>query len=173
MRHALLLPAAWLLLFCAAQPASTQPASAQSAADPAAACAANDGTYLTGTVLSAPHFAHGHPRDGIELSHSLLTLKADQDGKTYQVAMDNVFAAGYDSANPKHQVPAPLSSIKQGDKLALCGATYTNPLGIHFVHTNCGAAPTQAAPNGSVEELKDGTPGDNLENSPEYCRLWP
>ena len=164
MRYRLFLPVAGLLILCTAQPAS---------AGPAEDCAAADGTYLTGTVLQAPSFAKGHPRDGIELSHSLLTFRADQDGKTYQVAMDNVFAAGYDSANPQRQVPAPLNSIKASDKLALCGATYTNPLGIHFVHTNCGAAPTPAAPNGSVRALQpDGTPGDNLEGSTEYCRLW-
>ncbi len=148
----------------------TEPAFAQPEQD----CAAADGTYLTGIVTTNPRFASGHRLKGVELSHSLLNIKADQDGQTYQVSIDNVFATGYDAANAQGQVPAPLSAIRTGDHLALCGVPYANPLGIHWVHTDCGDPPTRSAPNGWLRTIgPDGQPSDNLEGSTEYCRLWP
>lgn len=145
----------------------------QAIAGPSEDCAAADGTYLTGTVTTAPRFASGHPLKGVELSHTLLTMKADQGGRTYQVAIDNVFAAGYDAANPQKQVPAPLNAIRTGERIEVCGATYTNPPGIHWVHTDCGDTPTKSSPDGWLRTLDpNGQRSDNLEGSTEYCRLW-
>lgn len=142
------------------------------AADLAADCANAKGVYLTGKVTSAPKFASGKSLKHVELSHTRLSVSAT-DGQTYQVAVDNVFAAGYDAANPKKQVPSPLSQIHVGDQLEMCGVQYTHPLGIDWVHTNCGDTPVTGKPDGWIREIaNDGTPGDNLESSQEYCRLW-
>lgn len=141
-------------------------------ANDAAQCRANAGTYLTGSVTEGPTFAPGHARDGVELSHTHLTLLSDQDGRSYDVAIDNVFATGYDAAGER--IPVPLSTIRIGDRLELCGKLFTDGrLGIDWVHTNCGQTPTAAKPNGWVKVMgPDGTPGPNLEGSQEYCRLW-
>ena len=141
-------------------------------ADEAALCRANAGTYLTGKVTRDLTFTRGHLRNGVELSHTHLTLLSDQDGRSYHVAIDNVFAAGYDAAGDS--VPAPLSTIRAGDRLELCGKLFTRGgLGIDWVHTNCGNRPRTAQPDGWLKVLAaDGTPGPNLENSQEYCRLW-
>ena len=92
------------------------------------------------------HLSHRHrdPRPdlrarsfakGVELSHTHLTLLSDQDGRSYHVAIDNVFATGYDAAG--ESVPAPLSTIRTGDRLELCGKLFTRGgLGIDWVHTN-------------------------------------
>src|SRR5258707_7217688 len=92
-------------------------------ADEAAQCQANVGTYLTGKVTRDPTFTRGHLRNGVELSHTHLTLLSDQDGRSYHVAIDNVFATGYDAAG--ESVPAPLSAIRTGDRLELCGKLFT------------------------------------------------
>jgi hypothetical protein len=141
-------------------------------ADEAGLCQAADGSYLTGTVTQAPRFVAGHARDGVELSHTQLTLQADQDGESYDVAMDNVFASGYDAAG--EAVPSPLSSITVGDKLELCGELYqSGDVGIHWVHTDCGDPPAATAPDGWVKLIgADGAVGPNLEDSQEYCKLW-
>jgi hypothetical protein len=112
-------------------------------ADEAAQCRANAGTFLTGNVTQGPTFAPGHLHKGIELSHTHLTLLSDQDGRSYHVAIDNVFATGYDAA--RESVPAPLSTIRTGDRLELCGKLFTRGgLGIDWVHTNCGNRPSTA-----------------------------
>ena len=99
-------------------------------ADNSGLCRASDGRYLTGRVIQGPNFVMGHSRDGVELSHSHIILQADKDGQLYDVAIDNIFASGYDSAG--ETVPAPLSSIAVGDRLELCGALYRHGgLGIH------------------------------------------
>jgi hypothetical protein len=141
-------------------------------ADEAAQCRANDGTYLSGHVTAAPIFARGHLRDGVELSHTHLRLLSDRDGQSYDVAVDNVYASGYDAAG--ESVPAPLSHIRVGDHVELCGKPYANDTrGIDWVHTNCGAMPSPGQPNGWLKILHaDGAPGPNLESSQEYCRLW-
>jgi hypothetical protein len=141
-------------------------------ADEAGECRANAGTYLTGQVVVGPSFARGHPRRGVELSHTHLTLRADRDGRSYDVAIDNVFAAGYDAAG--RSVPAPLSTIRTGDRLELCGKLYASGgPGIDWVHTSCGDPPTPDKPDGWVKILaSDGSVGPNLEGSQEYCRLW-
>ena len=106
------------------------------------------------------------------MSHTHLTLLSDQDGRSYHVAIDNVFATGYDAAG--ESVPAPLSTIRTGDRLELCGKLFTRGgLGIDWVHTNCGNRPSWAQPDGWLKVLApDGSPGPNLEDSHEYCRLW-
>ena len=141
-------------------------------ADEAAQCRANDGTYLSGRVTGAPIFARGHLRDGVELSHTHLKLLSDQDGQSYDVAVDNVFAAGYDGAG--ESVPAPLSHIRAGDRLELCGKPYANDApGIDWVHTDCDAVPTPHRPNGWLKIFDArGAPGANIESSQEYCHLW-
>jgi hypothetical protein len=141
-------------------------------ADGAAQCRANAGTYLTGSVTKGPSFAPGHPRDGVELSHTHLRLLSDQDGRSYDVAIDNVFASGYDAAGER--VPTPLSTIRPGNRLELCGKLFTQGrLGIDWVHTNCGDRPRPNQPDGWLKVLAaDGAPGPNLEASQEYCRLW-
>jgi len=141
-------------------------------ADEAGQCHAQDGSFLTGRVIAGPRFVPGHDRDGVELSHTHLTLQADQDGKNYDVAIDDVFAAGYDAAG--ESVPAPLDTVAVGDRLELCGALYTSGgQGIHWVHTDCGQAPTPHSPDGWVKILHEaGLPGPNLDDSQEYCRLF-
>jgi hypothetical protein len=153
------------LLGCAGAPAAW--------ADEAATCQAQDGSFLTGSVIAGPQFKPGHDRDGVELSHTHITLHADQDGQDYDVAIDNVFASGYDAAG--ETVPAPLSAIAVGDRVELCGALYTGgDIGIHWVHTNCGETPSPQAPDGWVKILDaNGLPGPNLEASQEYCKLFP
>lgn len=143
-------------------------------ADEAAQCRAKGGTFLTGRVANGPSFARGrHPLHGIELSHTHLTLQSDQDGQPYDVAVDNVFASGYDAAG--ESIPAPLSTIRVGDRLEVCGRPYRDDdrLGMDWVHTNCGATPSNRKPNGWLKLLgSGGMPGPNLEASEEYCRLW-
>ena len=147
-------------------------ASGTARADEAAQCRAHAGTFLTGNVTEGPTFAPGHLHKGVELSHTHLTLLSDQDGRSYHVAIDNVFATGYDAAG--ESVPAPLSTIRTGDRLELCGKLFTGGgLGIDWVHTNCGSRPRTAQPDGWLKVLApDGSPGPNLEDSHEYCRLW-
>ena len=143
-------------------------------ADEAAQCRISDGTYLTGTVTRGPVFARGrHPLHGVELSHSHLMLLSDQDRQFYDVAVDNVFAPGYDAAG--ETVPEPLSRIRAGNRVEVCGRPYMDPTGqgIDWVHTNCGVAPTSAKPNGWLKLLSaDGAPGPNLESYQKYCYLW-
>lgn len=141
-------------------------------ADNSAACTQAAGSYMTGTVTSAPTFARGRLRQQVALTHSVLYITADADGQNYQVAIDNVFAAGYASAG--NAVPAPINTIQVGDKLELCGQKYSDGTGIHWVHTNCNIPPTSATPNGWVKKFNaDGSLSDSFTNSPSYCYLWP
>lgn len=134
-------------------------------------CAAAQGSYLTGTVVQGPKFTHGQFRSGVELSHTHLKVHANEDGRVYDVAIDNAFASGY-QANQRG-VPAALAAIREGDRLALCGALYDRGVGIHFVHTNCGARPTAAHPDGWVKVVDGrGRAGANLEGSTNYCSLF-
>jgi hypothetical protein len=56
-------------------------------------CAAGAGAYQSGTVVSGPVFAAASSTlQGVQLSHTHVQLLADQDGQTYNVAMDNVYA---------------------------------------------------------------------------------
>lgn len=140
-------------------------------ADDRQACEAAQGSYLTGQVVKGPKFTHGQFRGGVELSHTHLKLKANEDGRVYDVAIDNAFTSGYQSG--QRTVPAPLDTIREGDRLALCGALYDRGVGIHFVHTNCGARPTSAHPDGWVKVVDGrGHAGPNLEGSTNYCSLF-
>jgi len=144
-------------------------ARADQAAD-AAQCQQAAGSFLAGTVTKGPTFKGSNERiQGVFLSHTHLTLQAD-DGTSYDVAIDNVFANGYQ--RNKAAVPAPLNSIKVGDKLEVCGQPF--PGGIHWVHTDCGVTPTADKPNGFVRTVDaGGMAGDNLEANQTWCKLWP
>lgn len=140
-------------------------------ADEAAQCQAAGGSYLSGVVVKGPRFTHGQFRKGVELSHTHLKVKADQDGQVYDVAIDNVFAAGF-QPNTK-QVPTALAAIRVQDRLSLCGLLYTRDVGIHWVHTNCGAKPSTKHPNGWIKTLAaDGSAGPNLEDNTRFCSLF-
>lgn len=138
----------------------------------ASTCSANKGSYITGTVTSAPQFyTSSSVIQGIRLTHTRLYLRSDQDGRSYDVAMDNVFAVDY--MKNSTSMPASLAAIRINDRLGVCGAKYTSGTGIHWVHTNCGDVPTSSAPNGSVKKISTtGTVGLNLERSQNYCYLW-
>lgn len=135
-------------------------------------CDANDGAMLTGTVVSAPKFATASTTiEGIKLTHTHLRLRADQDGRTYDVAMDNVFALDY--VRNARTMPKSLAAIKVNSRLELCGARYTSGVGIHWVHTNCGDTPTTSAPDGWVKTISStGALSGNLERNQAYCYLW-
>jgi hypothetical protein len=132
-------------------------------------CKASGGTLLIGQVVSPPKFRHGMYKKGVELSHTHLKLRGS-DGDTYDVAIDNVFAAGYQPHSKK--VPEPLNTIEVGDRIEACGIPFKG--GIHWVHNNCGDRPTRSDPNGWLKVVRaDGSTGPNLESSQKYCRLWP
>jgi hypothetical protein len=132
-------------------------------------CTAAAGTFMTGKITAGPRFATGSFLKGVELSHTHVTLKSDQDGKSYDIAMDDVYASGYDVAG--ESIPEPLKSLKVGNRLELCGEPF--PGGLHWVHSNCGIKPTKTTPNGWVKLLNSsGKAGANLEGSQEYCYLW-
>jgi len=145
--------------------------------DPATACAAGSGQYMTGTIVEEPRYQKGRPLKGVDLSHTHFKINADQTGVVTDVAADNVFASGYENADPRREVPYPLSTLERGQKVSLCGLTYDNPgsgPGIHWVHTNCGVAPSPKQPTGWVRVFRDdGTLGPNLEDATSFCRLWP
>jgi hypothetical protein len=143
----------------------------QAWADDRQACAAASGSYVSGVVVKGPKFAHGQYRQGIELSHTHLKLRADQDGQVYDVAIDNVFASGYQPG--QRGVPAPIDAIRVNDRLEMCGQLYDRGVGIHFVHTNCGARPTPAHPDGWLRLVDgQGRAGSNLESSTTFCPLF-
>jgi len=134
------------------------------------ACEAAGGSYLTGAIVQGPKFAHGQFRQGVELSHTHLKVKADQDGRVYDVAIDNVFANGYREGG--RGVPAPLDALHTGQQLALCGQLYDRGVGIHFVHTNCGQTPTAQHPDGWIRVVDHGVAGPNLEANGGECSLF-
>ncbi len=141
-------------------------------ASDAATCQQGAGAFLAGTVIRAPTFRSGQQRHGVYLSHTRLTLRGD-DGSSYDVAIDNVFANGYRRNQPS--VPTPLNTIRIGDRLELCGQLYTGgDVGIHWVHTNCGVSSTPDRPDGWVRKVdRDGNAGDNMEANQAFCRLFP
>jgi len=139
-------------------------------ADDASDCSAGDGTLLVGTVVSAPTDMSGKSLRGIPLRHTHIRIRGDADGKTYDLAVDDVFAAGYQVSGDT--VPAPLSSIQVGQRLEACGLPYAG--GMHWVHNNCGDVPTAQDPNGWLKVIDaNGVAGPNLEDSEKYCYLWP
>jgi hypothetical protein len=156
----LLLPLAGLLIF-------TPPAWANERE----ACASSGGTLLIGTVVAGPRFAHGHDLRGVELSHTHVRVRGN-DGQVYDIAIDNVFANGYDVAG--EHVPTPLSQIRPGDRLELCGKPYASGgPGMDWVHTDCGEQPMRGRPDGWLKVIgPDGRLGPNLDANQEYCSLW-
>jgi hypothetical protein len=160
-----------LALLVAVMTVGTFPALAS--ADEASDCSSAAGTLLTGVVVSPPRFKPASERKkGVYLSHTHVSLRSDTDNQVYDIAIDNVFAAGYDQAG-KH-IPSPLDQITQGTRLEVCGKPYSEGSGMDWVHTNCGETPTADKPDGWVKIFQEnGSPGDNLESSTEYCRLWP
>lgn len=135
-------------------------------------CTANKGTYLSGAVTTAPKFqAASETLQGIKISHAIMYIKATQDGKSYQVAMDNVYATDY--VKNATTIPTSLAALKVGTNVEVCGQKYSDGTGIHWVHSNCGATPTASAPNGWVKTIAtSGTISANLERSQTYCYLW-
>lgn len=140
-------------------------------ADGQSDCDAAAGSYLTGTVNAKPTFADGKALKGVKLSHTHISVKADTDGRTYDVAMDNVYAKDYQKNSTS--IPKSLAAFGIGDKVEMCGQLYTSGYGIHWVHDNCNVTPDQAHPNGFIKKLQaDGSEGANLEASETYCYLW-
>ncbi len=139
-------------------------------ADERADCAKAHRTLLSGVVIAKPTSTGGAKLKGIPLTHTHIRLRGDADGKAYDLAVDDVFAAGY---KPQvSEVPAPLDSIHVGDHLEACGIPYAG--GIHWVHTNCGDTPTRQDPDGWLKVIDaNGIVGPNLEDSQKYCYLWP
>ena len=144
------------------------PAMAQTAAD----CTADAGMYLTGTVAKKPYWVKASETiDGVQLSHTHVTVRSDANSKLYDVAMDNVFASDWVKNSSK--IPPSLAAIKLGNHLSLCGLLYTSGSpGIHWVHDSCGQPPSSSNPNGWTSIVTSGTVGANLENSQTYCYLW-
>jgi hypothetical protein len=146
-------------------------ASSHAWADGRQACDAAMGSYLTGVVVKGPKFTHGQFRGGVELSHTHLKLRAEQDGRVYDVAIDNVFANGYQPG--QREVPAPISDIRVNDRLELCGQLYDRGVGIHFVHSNCGKFPSPNRPDGWIRVVgAGGRTSPNLEGNMSYCPLF-
>lgn len=141
-------------------------ASAAAMANATQDCAAAGGSYVSGVVVKGPKFAHGQYRQGVELSHTHLKLRSDQDGQVYDVAIDNVFASGYDPE--QRTVPPPIDTIRLGDRIEACGILYDQGVGIHFVHNNCGERPTASHPDGWLRRAG----GANLESNTRYCSLF-
>jgi hypothetical protein len=135
-------------------------------------CSTNKGTFLTGNVTTGPKFqAASQTISGVQVSHTIMYIKADQDGRSYQVAMDNVYASDY--VKNSTSVPPSLAALTVGTRVELCGEKYSDGSGIHWVHNNCNATPTTTAPNGWVKKISStGTIGTNLERSQTYCYLW-
>jgi len=143
------------------------PAFAQTASD----CTADDGQYLTGTVSKKPYYvAASETLQGIQLSHTHVTIVADSNKKSYDVAIDNVFNPTWTKNSTK--VPTNLTPISVGTHLSLCGLLYTSGSpGIHWVHDSCGDT-SKSNPNGWTSIVTNGTVGANLENSETYCYLF-
>ena len=143
------------------------PALAQTPAD----CISDDGQYLTGVVTKKPYWVKASETiDGVQLSHTHVTLRSAANSKLYDVAIDNVFNPTWVKNSTK--IPSSLKAIKLGSSLSLCGLLYTSgSLGIHWVHDSCGDT-SPANPNGWTSIVTNGTVGQNLENSETYCYLF-
>jgi hypothetical protein len=138
----------------------------------ATTCATNKGTYLSGPITTSSKFQSATQTiDGVQVSHTIMYIKADQDGRSYQVAMDNVYATDY--VKNSTSMPPSLAALTAGKRVEVCGQKYSDGSGIHWVHSNCGATPTTSAPNGFVKTVSStGTISANLERSQAYCYLW-
>jgi len=136
-----------------------------------AACTANDGQYLTGVVTRKPYYVKASETiDGVQLSHTHITITADENNESYDVAIDNVFNPTWVKNSSK--IPSNLKPIVAGAHVSLCGLLYTEgSRGIHWVHDSCGDT-SPSNPNGWTEIVSNGMPGANLENSETYCYLF-
>ena len=143
------------------------PALAQTAAD----CTKNDGQYLAGVVTRKPYEVKASETiDGVQLSHTHVTITSTANKKSYDVAMDNVFNPSWVKNSSK--IPSNLTPIVVGTHLSLCGLLYTSGgLGIHWVHDSCGDT-SPANPNGWTSIVTKGVVGGNLENGTTYCYLF-
>jgi len=143
------------------------PALAQTAAN----CTSNDGQYLTGTVTKQPYYeAASETLQGIQLSHTHITVRSSANSKLYDVAIDNIFNPTWVKNSKK--VPTNLSVFKLGAKVSLCGLLYTSGgLGIHWVHTSCGDT-SASNPNGWTSLVTGTTVGASLEAAQTYCYLF-
>lgn len=141
-------------------------------ADDKSDCQAGQGTFLVGTVVQGPRFVGGKPQGGVHLSHTHISVKVDGQDAVYDVAIDNVFASDYVKNAPS--IPASLQAINVGDRVEVCGQTYDNPLGIHWVHTDCPRdSVSPSSPNGFLKELDaNAQPGPNLEANQTYCSIF-
>ena len=155
------------LLFAALLTLATLPAFAQTQAD----CTANDGQYLTGVVTKKPYWVKATETiDGVQLSHTHVTIRSDENSKLYDVAIDNVFNPTWVKNSSK--IPSNLKPIVLGTHLSLCGLLYTEGgLGIHWVHDSCGDT-SPSNPNGWTDIVANEKIGPNLENSETYCYLF-
>jgi hypothetical protein len=136
-------------------------------------CAAGGGAYVSGVVTTAAYFkAASSTLQGVGLSHTHVSMLSDQDGQTYDVAIDNVYAMDYVLNSPT--MPKSLAVLKVGDHLSTCGALYTSGgPGTHWVHNNCNVPGTTAAPNGFIKKMSARGPVyANLERNMAYCYLW-
>ena len=143
------------------------PACAQTQAD----CTANDGQYLTRVVTKKPYWVKASETiDGVQLSHTHLTVRSDANSKLYDVAIDNVFNPTWVKNSSK--IPSNLKPIVLATHLSLCGLLYTEGgLGIHWVHDSCGNT-NKSNPNGWTDIVTNGKVGNNLEDSETYCYLF-
>ncbi|AUR51020.1 hypothetical protein [Aquella oligotrophica] len=151
----------------------------------AASCTANGGKLLVGVVTDTPWYESSNDiMQGVELSHThILVLPLAEAGSKslYDIAADNVFATGYDQAQPLQEVPNPLNTLTPGTTIEACGITYTQTpnaqspasQGIHFVHINNNPIVPGKTDNGWLKIVNNnGTLSDNLEANPEYLYLW-
>jgi hypothetical protein len=123
------------------------------------------GTAVSIRIDSNPYFSYAREYDqGIPLSHTIFYGTDTSTNTSYQVSVDNVFAHDFD-ANSTTMPQSYQNSIQVGKTAKLCGLTYTNPTGIHWVHTNCGVA--SSGPTGYM--IIDGV---NYTNATTYCYLW-
>ena len=167
-------------------------ASSNSSSYYASLCHSVGGYYQYGTVNSQPNSdytavtnykAATESLEGIPLSHTHIEITSAIDGKIYDVAIDNVFANGY---NPfSYVVPSAYTdNLTAGSKVYLCSGNPSqvpypvneadsNPFatqGFDWVHTNCAASGYPSSfYNGFLYDQNN----NNLTNSQTYCYLWP
>ncbi len=141
-------------------------------ADEQSDCDAAAGTYISGIVVKGPVFARASSTlKGVQLSHTHISVRADQDGQLYDVAIDNVYASDY--VLNRRSVPNSFKDFFVNSRVSMCGQTYTSGVGIHWVHNNCSVSPDSAHPDGWIKQMNsDGSVSDSYTASQSYCYLW-
>lgn len=140
-------------------------------ADEQGDCDAAAGSYISGTVVSGPRFQTGSARQGVKLTHTHIQVVADQDGQTYDVAIDNVYAA--DFVRNSTRVPNSFKTFAVNTQVSMCGSLYTSGVGIHWVHNNCNVDPSSSTPDGWIKKMySDGSVSDSYTSSQNYCYLF-